>query len=79
MSKTPTFTIKAKDGDDTYIVWACACCREHCEIVMLTSNSPRAWYVECNDCGARGPICSTPEMAVQEWNGVASFMRGAQV
>lgn len=34
-----------------------------------------AYWVECDDCGARGPLCGAEEEATASWNRVARAVR----
>ena len=46
----------------------------HCpncgSIKVAMQRDVGASYVECEECGMRGPVKRTPEPALQEWNGI---------
>ena len=47
----------------------CPFCQEkNCNIVRsVTPHAMEGFQVECNDCGARGPIYATKEEAISGW------------
>ncbi len=46
----------------------CPFCQEkNCNIVKSVQPAMEGLQVECNDCGARGPIYMTKEGAISRW------------
>lgn len=45
------------------------CESENLEVMQVFSNS----FVQCNRCGARGPIAKNMDMAVEYWNARGNY------
>ena len=44
------------------------CAHDRCELHELQDEPEDAWVVWCEECGSRGPVDATPEIAVMKWS-----------